>query len=290
MRVIHPTYKHAFQELTNQFRWGASAVHPDHWQGVDVSTKPEMLTYELLHPSFSVAITSYDGDMEAVQKDVGANLPWADEHFKERVCGEPINPGIQWAKWPYGHSAEKFLDEHGQFNHNYMERYWPKYAGHFAVPTKDAADFNSVAEDVWGSSRPHHSGIKYKYGDLQDVVDLLRDDPYTRQAYLPVWFPEDTGGGNKRAPCTLGYHFIMRRNYLDVTYYIRSCDFMRHFRDDVYLTHALVAWVWNQLRCSGGPEAWKDVELGRFNMHITSLHIFANDWRTLFPHDNPPKR
>ena len=26
-----------------------------------------------------------------------------------------------------------------------------------------------------------------------DVIDLLEREPFTRQAYLPIWFPEDTG-------------------------------------------------------------------------------------------------
>jgi thymidylate synthase len=129
-------------------------------------------------------------------------------------------------------------------------------------------------------------GIKYEYGDLSDVVALLSSDPYTRQAYLPIWFPEDTGGGSKRAPCTLGYHFIMRENKLDITYYIRSCDMLRHFRDDIYLTHRLALWVITQ--CMARNPKWKEVEPGTFNMHITSLHIFANDWQSMFPQYTRP--
>lgn len=285
---IYPTYAVAIEALIKRFSISARKVHTQHWQGVDVSKKPEMATYEMLHPSFHVQMTGYDGDLEAVQAHVGANQPWATDHFKERVCGYPINPGVEWANWPYGKSASTFLDERGQFNHNYMERYWPKHAGHFAVPTKDADEFITLANDVWRDDWRIHKGVKYEYGDLGSLVQLLAHDPLTRQAYLPVWFPEDTGGGDKRAPCTLGYHFIMRNGFLDVTYYIRSCDLVRHFRDDVFLTHALVAWVWQQCR-NLNPDVWNKVELGRFVMHITSLHVFANDWPILFPDLAPPK-
>lgn len=282
---IYPNYEVAIDELTKLFKIGARKVHTKHWQGVDVSAKPEMATYELLHPSFHVQINGYDGDMEAVQSHVKANQPWATDHFRERVCGYPINPGVEWANWPFGKSASTFLDERGKFNHNYMERYWPKYAHDWQEATKTSEEWTELFHI--GNSGIN-KGIHYKYGDLGDVVQLLAHDPLTRQAYLPVWFPEDTGGGDKRAPCTLGYHFIMRNGYLDVTYYIRSCDFVRHFRDDVFLTHALVSWVWSHCRALN-PDVWNNVELGRFVMHITSLHVFANDWNILFPGTTPPK-
>jgi len=112
------------------------------------------------------------------------------------------------------------------------------------------------------------------------VVKLLVSDPYTRQAYLPVWFPEDTGGGSKRAPCTIGYHFLMRDGRLDVNYHIRSCDYVRHFRDDLYLTARLLLWVID--RCRTMDERWMDVLPGKFLMQIGSLHVFRNDYQMLF--------
>jgi thymidylate synthase len=289
MILVHSSYKNAIKAVEAEFLNGVRKVHSKHWQGVDISNKPEMATFEKLHVSFAVRMNGYEHDLEAAASHIEPNLPWADDHFEERVCGQPINPGVQWKKWPYGQHAAKFLDENGKFNHNYMERYWPKQAGAVLGPTETAEQY---AEEVnlfppnfnyamRATSPDQHRGIKYEYGDLSDVVTLLANDPYTRQAYLPVWFPEDTGGGDKRAPCTLGYHFIMRDNMLDITYYIRSCDMRRHMRDDIYLTHRLAVWMHKE--CMKFDPRWRDVELGQFNMHITSLHIFANDWQAMFP-------
>jgi thymidylate synthase len=132
--------------------------------------------------------------------------------------------------------------------------------------------------------RTPRQGVRYRYGDLGDVVDLLVKNPLTRNAYLPVWFPEDTGivhGG--RAPCTLGYLFRLRDNALSIAYYIRSCDFRRHFQDDVYLTIRLLLWVIE--RCREKDRRWDSVVPGKFSMHIGSLHIFKNDYRQMF-HEN----
>lgn len=269
----------AIQQMEYQLQFRSHLVHSDHWQGADIRNKPEMATREITHVSFQVPM-SYKG-LDEYRQDINPNLPWADDHFEERVSGQPMNPGLQWAKWPYGNSAAKFLDERGMFNHNYMERYWPKTAGLVQRPTRDAREYEYYKEEREKLDGPYlNKGIMYSYGDLNDLVQLLAKDPYTRQAYLPIFFPEDTGGGNKRAPCTIGYHFLMRDGRLDINYHIRSCDFIRHFRDDIYLTARLALWVLE--RCREIDPLWNDVYPGKFIMQIGSLHMFRNDWQQHF--------
>jgi hypothetical protein len=258
----------------------AQMVHTGTWQGVDISHRPEAKMAEICFTSFQVPMTPLLFDKEELGKQTGANLPWAEDHFLERVCGEPINPGIQWAKWPWGHSADGFRDANGQFNHNYMERYWPRQGGMFEIPTDTPEQFQASATEVWGNRRPDKMGLRYRYGDLNDLVDLFIRDPLTRQGYLPIFFPEDTGAHHgSRVPCTLGYHFMLRRDKLHVTYYIRSCDLFRHFDDDVYLTVRLVWWLLEQLR--EADQRFMKVVPGLFMMHIGSLHCFINDLRQL---------
>tara|TARA_R100000152_G_C6782307_1_gene219796 strand:+ start:27655 stop:28494 length:840 start_codon:yes stop_codon:yes gene_type:complete len=250
-------------------------VHTERWQSWDIKDRPEAQMVEVLHQSFSCPIPGLEPKEMASR--IGANMPWAEDHFQERVCGFPLNPGKEWRNWPWGGHADKHRD--GElFNHNYMERYWPKCAGYTMQPTEDPEDFiNKNPATV-----PIRNGIRARYGDLQDVIDLLADEPLTRQAYLPVWFPEDTGAQNTgRKPCTLGYHFIMRNGKLDIVYYIRSCDLFRHFHDDVFLTMRLAQWVLDQCFMKN-HEVWGKVKLGNMHMHITSLHMFINDYVVMF--------
>lgn len=263
----YPSFKMALWEVEKEFIHNSNAVHTETWQGVDIYHRPEAEMRELLHVSFGVAGYDQAPGMDYLRESIKPNLPWADDHFKERVCGQPLNPGKEWANWPWARSADSHRDENGQFNHNYMERYWPKYAGQ----TYEGI----VPRHIKWTIKPI-KGIRYKYGDLKDVVTLLSREPFTRQAYLPVWFPEDTSLHEGRRPCTLGYHFIMRENKLDIVYYIRSCDIMRHFRDDVYLTVRLQRWILERLHVNN-PEMWKNVLPGQFIMHITSLHCFIGD-------------
>lgn len=282
--IQYASFSAAITQAAFYLQKKSSLVHSARWQGSDIANRPEMATHEVAHVSFCVDMSGMEFDLEAYQQDIKPNLPWADDHFEERVCGSPINPGTEWKNWPYARSAASFLDERGKFNHNYMERYWPKLAGLPQEPTADAADWRQKFEEeqhaVPELIMPRHRGISYNYGDAADVVALLAGDPYTRQAYLPIWFPEDTGGGSKRAPCTIGYHFLMRDGKLDINYHIRSCDFVRHFRDDLYLTARLVLWVIQE--AAKLDERWAAVTPGKFVMQIGSLHVFRNDYRILF--------
>lgn len=248
-------------------------VHTERWQGMDVSKKPEMQTVEVLNFYASVDLRGEER-LPMYRAAIKPNLPWADNHFEERVCGYPINPGVEYANWPWASDAKAQLEKDGGiFNHNYMERYWPKFAGS-AVPI-DVATYESLG----GSLTHTNHGIRHEYGDLNDLVSLLANEPLTRQAWMPIFFPEDTGvGDGGRKPCTLGYQFVMRDDRLHVYYPLRSCDLVRHFRDDIYLTIRLLLWVLSECRRLN-PSAWAHVRPGSYTMHCTSLHVFVNDWR-----------
>ena len=116
------TFMQVRKELEEAFK-EAPPVKTERWQGVAANTD----TYELHNVCFELPLKGVE-DLDHWRRDIKPNLPWADDHFMERVCGEPVNPGVQWANWPYGLSAAKFRNKDERFNHNYMERLWPKYA------------------------------------------------------------------------------------------------------------------------------------------------------------------
>lgn len=264
--ITFATFTEAKLRFTEEFRHRSYEVKAPRWQGVDISTKPEMQMRELFNQSFQIPLRGFES-IEHWQNDIGPNLPFADFHFAERVGGEPTNPGEAYKIWPWGNAAEKFRTQGGKFDHTYQERFWPKYA-----------DYKPDIEGRLPETATPMHGIRFQYGDLNDLVSHLGDDPLTRQAYLPIWFPED-GTCKGRKPCTLGYHFLMRHEYLHLTYYIRSCDFVRHFADDCYLAVRMLLWVLNRLR--ERDSRWNTVAPGLYVMHIASLHMFRGDYERL---------
>ena len=254
----------------------APVIHPPRWQSVDVSKMDHMATHELLNESFTLDL-GHTTDLNPYRLDIQPNLPWADDHFlKERVGGQPLNPGTEWQNWPGAKNAATHQTQ-GAFSHSYAERFWPRFAGLTPGGILDGESEYKVLKNG-------HHGIRFGYGDLETLVTNLAHEPLTRQAFLPVWFPEDLAAARDgaRVPCTLGYHFIMRENRLHMVYYIRSCDFIRHFRDDVYLAYRLLLWVLFQCRLAAPSMGWESITPGTLTMHITSFHIFRADHKTLF--------
>lgn len=270
------SFTNARESLTSRFRLYGSDVHTAKWQGTDVTKRPDMVTRELLMQAFSINLFGIM-DLAYWARDIQPNLPWADDHFLERVSGAPLNPGLQWRNWPWAASADGHRDDYGMFNHTYMERLWPRWAGRLGS-TETAGQAKEIIQyrgSRLGWPNPHR-GIRGEYGDLGTLVDKLAWEPDTRQGYIPLYFPEDTGADG-RMPCTLGYQLIVRDQRLHMYYPLRSCDFIRHWGDDCYLAVRLLLWVIDECRRIN-PSVWDDIIPGDYVMHMTSLHIFANDW------------
>lgn len=247
---------------------GVEPFNVGEWQSQKIGDNPMQHMRELNNVSFEMPIPS---GAEALGELTGARLPWAEDHFLERTGGEPLNPSPSEAWWPFrkksadGDTNKDHKSEGKAFSHTYPERMWPKHAGKLL-------DLEPM------------EGIRFKYGDLEDVVNQLARSRNTRQAFLPIWFPEDTGAVHgKRVPCTIGYHFLIRDNQLQVTYYMRSCDLIRHFQDDVYMAGRLGQWLVNELNTRVFPDEYDimshptSTRVGNLIMHIVNLHVFEGD-------------
>jgi thymidylate synthase len=208
-------------------------------------------THELMHVTEQIKVSS---TIEEWQEVVRPNLPWAEDHFQERIGGEALNPAPSEAWWPYARQGNAEHKKGQLFSHTYPERFWPKRAGHLG----QTLDFERM-------------GIRFPYGDLSDLIEVLKKNPWTRQAYLPIWFPEDLGaaGEGERVPCSLGYHFIYNpgTNGLDCVYNMRSCDLVRFYRDDVYMAGRLLQHVASEV--GQFP--------GKLVLNIANLHCFPGD-------------
>jgi len=263
--VYCSNFDEAVRYANNQLDLYGNDINPGTWQGVTTVGKPDMTTKELMNLTIEVPMNER---LDLIADQIGPNLPWADDHFEERVSGVPTNPGDEYKNWPWWRGQDDAsMDVSGVFTHTYQERFWPKRAN--------------------ARSRPHaHNripiwGIRYQWGDLNDVVDLLAREPLTRQATFPIFFPEDTGAVHRgRVPCTLHYHFMRRNGMLHCWYPIRSCDAVRHFRDDLYLATRLVHWVLEQLVTRDfdhAATAWHDTIPGHLFFTAYSFHMHYGD-------------
>tara|TARA_R110000744_G_scaffold143565_2_gene255513 strand:- start:4715 stop:5437 length:723 start_codon:yes stop_codon:yes gene_type:complete len=207
------------------------------WQSIEIYKENNIIEINDLFIDFGI--------IKEPVKSFRPDLPWSEDHFIERINGQPINPGNEYKNWPYykRSNSEKLFRSSGVFSHNYMERYWCS----------------------------NLKGLRYNYGDLNSIIERLKQNPYTRQAYLSVWHPEDQSNNSVRVPCTLGYWFNNNNGNLNITYHIRSCDAIRHFRNDLYMTYRLLEYVAKQT----------NQKPGKFKIWIGSFHCFKSDLYTL---------
>lgn len=278
------TFKQHFVQVTESLL-DTDPVFVGEWQSQQIEQK----MFELLHVVVDMPIPE---TAEEAGIMTGARLPWAEDHFLERVGGEPLNPSPSEQWWPFrkknaeGETNKDHKSEGEAFSHTYPERMWPKHT--------ELTYENSLG----GNTR----GLRFEYGDLGDLVKQLHKAPLTRQAYLPIWFPEDTGAVHgKRVPCTLGYHFIIRNGKLDVSYFMRSTDLLRHYQDDIYMAMRLAQWVvdsFNQKSMDAAQREYEQtgaytyredqdkLEVGNLIFHTANMHIFEGDrdliefWKT----------
>lgn len=247
-------------------------VDTGQWQST--TAVPMTKTIELTNVMVQLDINPTSG---AWGFNVKPNLPWAEEHFQERVSGKPLNPPPSAARWPFAQAGHEGHTADGKFSHTYPERLW----GQNRHITTEQASTGIIPA---GFDFPLLLTSTQEIATLDDLVNLLIEEPYTRQAFIPIWWPIDGKmAGHERVPCTLGYHFMLRDGHLNCFYPMRSCDLLRHFPDDAYMAGRLTQWVIEQCRMClpDGAENWHSVVPGTLTMFMSSLHVFEGEQRML---------
>lgn len=201
---------------------------------------PGYSTKELTNESFCITKPLFD--MHKVFLLPNQKTPeikqWCDNEFAERISISHINPGEAYKHRP--EMWEQFLNRNeGRFAYTYNERIRPQ---------------------------------------LTRIIETLKDDISSRQCILSIWNPtiDVPKLGIDRVPCSLYYHFLATPRIsdkpegdmeLNMIYAMRSCDFVNHMANDVYLAIRLMKWVCGRLF----------VKSGKFFMNISSLHYYQKD-------------
>lgn len=233
--------KEGLKGLRKKLYDSGKEIKTQRWQGKESNEFPPFL--EVLHADL---LTPMEEDYKIASDLLEATQPWADLHFEERVSGIPYNPPPSHTLWLK--DTQNFLSNEEKFSHTYPERLWANKS----IP-----------------------GIRFNFGNLRDAVTLLKNEPDTRQCYVPIWFPEDLTASLKgeRVPCTLGWHFMLRDGFLHCFYPMRSCDVCRHLHNDLYFANRLTLWMIEQAQLDAKP--------GILHFSSTSLHCFVCDKYTL---------
>lgn len=228
MSRLFRTFEESNHEILRDIVERGIRVHPETMQDKIVEDNIDFETMEIQNVHYTIT--------EPKLSDLNPIQPWADAEFKERLAGgwegKPVNPGEAWNLradvWT------QFIESWGGFAYSYSQRL-----------------------DAGG--RPQ----------IRRIVEELKKHPNSRQLYIAIWDPmlDIDRFGTRRVPCSLGYDFMYRQNRLDITYTMRSCDWMTHYQNDLYLARRLQEFVAEQA----------GVAPGHFTHIVNSLHIYKKD-------------
>lgn len=140
----------------------------------------------------------------------------------------------------------------------------------------------TLRKDIWEQflvdGKFDYTYSERMFDSLRSVISLLKNDPDTRKAVLPIFNGEYNNDckyydGSKRIPCSMYYDFLVRENQkgekvLNICYHQRSSDFVTHFGNDVYLAWKLMEFVANRI----------GVKAGYLYHTIDSIHSYKKDW------------
>lgn len=235
---IYTNAQEMVEEVKRDLAEMGIVVRPATMQDKYVKGNPDYETKELQNYSYCL--------LNARSQDIpGVTQPWADAEFKERVT-DP------WERYPDGEP-------------------------HFINP----GEAWKLREEVW-SEYMHDGKLAYTYNELlwnndqlTKIMNRLKEDPDSRQLWISLWNPDkdpDFLGGVSRVPCSLGYGLQVRDGKLNLHYVMRSCDFVTHFRNDVYLAIKFLEWVAEK---TGYP-------VGDFTHTMFSCHVYNKDIQGVF--------
>lgn len=228
MSRMFRTFEESNHEILRDIVERGIRVHPETMQDKIVEDNIDFETMEIQNVHYTITQPNLE-HLNPIQ-------PWADAEWKERIeggyYGNPVNPGDAWELrsdvW------DQFRERDGQFAYSYSERL-------------NAGGTNQI----------------------KLAIKELKKHPNSRQVYIAIWDPmlDPIRRGVRRVPCSLGYSLLLRQNRLDITYTMRSCDWMTHYQNDLYLARKLQEFIADQV----------GVEAGHFTHIVNSLHIYKKD-------------
>ena len=126
-----------------------------------------------------------------------------------------------------------------------------------------AAAFSRFTDDgntLYGAYGPR------TFRGMGRAIDLLSADPFSRQATVPIWRATEVVS-TADLPCTVSWSFLIRRNKLHMSTYMRSNDVWTGVAYDVPIMARIATGV-----------AWAlGVEVGSYTHHAQSMHIYHSD-------------
>ena len=207
----------------------------------------------------------------------------AYEYYHDKIIREGVKFGDTKALFNVGFYIENPLDNtientERKWNPIYAEAEWQWYLSGDRNIAKLAELYGKVPE-IWKRMAFPNGNVNSNYGwqwrrndQIDYVVNLLRNEPETRQATISIYDGKEHDTFAFDTPCTYAVQFTIVNDRLNMCVVMRSNDLWYGFCNDQYCFSKTQEMVCNELN----TEIPADIELGTYYHFAHNMHLYNN--------------
>ena len=207
----------------------------------------------------------------------------AYEYYHDKIIREGVKFGDTKALFNVGFYIENPLDNaientERKWNPVYAEAEWQWYLSGDRNIAKLGELYGKVPE-IWKRMAFPNGNVNSNYGwqwrrndQIDYVVNLLRNEPETRQATISIYDGKEHDTFAFDTPCTYAVQFTIVNNRLNMCVVMRSNDLWYGFCNDQYCFSRMQEMVCNELN----TEIPADIELGTYYHFAHNMHLYNN--------------
>ena len=187
----------------------------------------------------------------------------AYEYYHDKIIREGVEFGDTKALFNVGFYIENPLDheienKERKWNPVYAEAEWQWYLSGDRNTAKLGELYGKVPE-IWKLMEDSQGNVNSNYGwqwkrndQIDYVIDLLRNEPDTRQAAISIYDCKEHDTFTFDTPCTYAVQFTILDNKLNMSTVMRSNDLWYGFCNDQYQFSKLQEMVSKRLKIETG--------------------------------------
>ena len=152
----------------------------------------------------------------------------------------------------------------------YAEAEWQWYLSGDNNIAKLGEIYGKVPE-IWKRMADEHGNVNSNYGwqwqrtsQLDIVVQMLKDNPNTRQAAISIYDAKEISDYTNDTPCTYAVQFTILNDRLDMSVVMRSNDLWYGFCNDQYQFSMLQKMIADVLK----------IEIGTYYHFAHNMHLY----------------
>jgi len=168
----------------------------------------------------------------------------------------------------------------------------------YLTANRNVSEISEYAK-IWDIIRDENGEVESNYGNYffspinlhtnqhtnqwDWCIDELSNDASSRRATLNILQPHHKIKNPKDIPCTFAVNFLIRNNQLNMYVYMRSCDIIFGWCNDIFCFSMIHQMMFNELKLL---DKFKNLMMGSYTHTMTSAHIYERHYKYFDIFDN----